>query len=135
MIAGASLAILRRPAMTLASSPVRRRARCRQGARAMTYRTILIELAADKRVEARLRVTHALARRFDATLVGMHVVPSPLESAVAQGLAAACLGRETIEAVRRAELAARERARAVFRHVCGADPAAVLRAAEGDPAR
>jgi hypothetical protein len=101
----------------------------------MTYRTILVEVVTEAGAEDRLRVADGLARRFGAALIGMHVVPSPLESAVAQGLAAVCLGRETIEAVRRAELAARERARAVFRHVCGADPAPVWREAEGDPAR
>ena len=100
----------------------------------MPYRTILVELAAGGRVEARLRAAHALARRFDATLVGMHVVPAALEPPVMQGLAEACLGREMVEAVRRAELTTRERVRAAFGSACGAGPAAVWREAEGDPA-
>src|SRR6478736_590737 len=99
----------------------------------MTYRTILVELAAG-RVEARLHAAHALARRFDAALVGMHVIPAALEPAVAQGLAEACVGREMVEAVRRAELTTRARVRAAFASACGAGPAAVWREAEGDPA-
>src|SRR4051794_17146443 len=81
-----------------------------------------------------LHAAHALARRFDATLVGMHVIPSALEPAVMQGLAEACLGREMVEAVRRAELTTRGRVRAAFASACGAGPAAVWREAEGDPA-
>ena len=100
----------------------------------MPYRTILVEFAGSGRVEARLHAAHALARRFDATLVGMHVIPSALEPAVVQGLAAACVGREMVEAVRRAELTTRGRVRAAFGSACGAGPAAVWREAEGDPA-
>jgi nucleotide-binding universal stress UspA family protein len=99
----------------------------------MPYRTILVELAGSGQVEARLHAAHALARRFDATLVGMHVIPSALEPAVMQGLAEACVGREMVEAVRRAELTARGRVRAAFASARGTGPAAVWRAAEGDP--
>ena len=41
----------------------------------MTYRTILVDLTADGPVEARLDVARSLASRFDAVLVGVHVVP------------------------------------------------------------
>ena len=47
----------------------------------MTYRTILADLTADGPVEARLDVARSLASRFDAVLIGLHVVPqlfSPL---------------------------------------------------------
>ena len=42
----------------------------------MTYRTILVDLTADGPVEARLDVARSLASRFDAALVGMHVMPA-----------------------------------------------------------
>src|SRR5689334_18054415 len=133
MTAAASRETLRRRPTTGAPPFVRLRSDAARGTRAMTYRTILVELAAG-RVEARLDAAHALARRFDATLVGMHVIPSALEPAAVQGLAEACLGRELVEAVRRAELTTRERVRAAVGSACGAGPAAVWREAEGDPA-
>ena len=67
----------------------------------MAYRTILVELAGDSGLEPRLRVARSLADRFDAVLVGMHVMPLPFIPA-SYGEATAYLGPELIEAQRKA---------------------------------
>jgi hypothetical protein len=41
----------------------------------MSYHTILVDLCANELVDPRLGVARSLALRFDAALVGMHVVP------------------------------------------------------------
>ena len=43
----------------------------------MAYRTILVELAGDSGLEPRLQVARSLADRFQAMLIGMHVMPLP----------------------------------------------------------
>ena len=43
----------------------------------MSYRTIVVELQADRFPAARLTAARALAQRFGASLVGMHVMPPP----------------------------------------------------------
>ena len=43
----------------------------------MTYRTIIVELQPDRFPAARLTAARALAQRFGAALVGMHVMPPP----------------------------------------------------------
>ena len=44
----------------------------------MSYRTIVVELQADRAPAARLNAAHAVARRFEASLVGLHVVAGPV---------------------------------------------------------
>jgi nucleotide-binding universal stress UspA family protein len=103
------------------------------GRQVMTYRTILVDLTADEQIEARLNVVRFLALRFEAALIGLHVVPPPLDPAVWQGGMSVYIPPELAEAQRKAGLEAKERARAVFDRVCGAEPKAVWREAEGDP--
>jgi hypothetical protein len=43
----------------------------------VAYRTILVELAYDSGLEARLQVALILAKRYYAVLIGMHVMPPP----------------------------------------------------------
>ena len=44
----------------------------------MSYRTIVVELQADRAPAARLNAAHAVARRFEASLVSLHVVAGPV---------------------------------------------------------
>jgi len=99
----------------------------------MTYRTILLDLTADGPVEARLDVARSLASRFGAALIGMHVSPPPLQLAAWQGGMSVYIPPEVAEAQRKANQEAKERVRAAFDRVCGDDPAAEWREAEGDP--
>jgi nucleotide-binding universal stress UspA family protein len=102
----------------------------------MAYRTILVDLTADGPVEARLDVARSLASRFDAVLVGVHVVPelfTPLP--IWEGGGSVYMLPEVIEAQRKVNQEAKERVRAAFDRACGADPTATWREAEGDPVR
>jgi nucleotide-binding universal stress UspA family protein len=94
-------------------------------------RTILVELADDSGLEPRLRVARTLAGRFDAVLIGMHVMPPPFVPA-SSGEAAAYLGPELIEAQRKANREIAERVQALFRSVCGQESNATWQEAEGD---
>ena len=87
----------------------------------MAYRTILVELADDSGLEPRLQVARRLADRFEAALIGMHVMPPPFIPA-SYGEAAAYLGPELIEAQRKANREIAEQVQAIFRSVCGAGP-------------
>jgi nucleotide-binding universal stress UspA family protein len=98
----------------------------------MSYRTILVEVADDSALEARLRAARALAGRFDAVLIGMHAMPSPFVP-MALGDGSGYFGPELIEAQRAANLQIRDRVQAVFRDVCGGGVEAVWREAEGEP--
>jgi nucleotide-binding universal stress UspA family protein len=102
----------------------------------MTYRTVLVDLTADGPVEARLDVARSLASRFDAVLVGVHVVPelfTPLP--IWEGGGSVYILPEVIEAQRKVNHEAKERVRAAFDRACGADPTVTWREAEGDPVR
>jgi nucleotide-binding universal stress UspA family protein len=99
----------------------------------MAYRTVLVDLTADERVEAWLDATRAITRRFDATLVGMHVSPLLLEPSVWQGGMSVYVPPEAVEAQRKANQERKQRVRATFDQVCGGDPGVVWREAEGDP--
>lgn len=101
----------------------------------MTYRTILVDLAAERPVGPRLDVASALASRFQATLLGMHVMPAPFASAGMYGEASVYVGPELIEAQRHADREIKERVRMVFEDVCGSGPDRIWREAEGDPGR
>ena len=87
----------------------------------MAYRTILVELADDSGLEPRLQVARSLADRFDAVLIGMHVMPPPFIPA-SYGEATAYLGPELIEAQRKANREIAERVQAAFRSICGEGP-------------
>jgi nucleotide-binding universal stress UspA family protein len=95
----------------------------------MAYRTILVDLADDDRLEPRLQVARGLAERFDAVLVGMHVMLPPYIP-VAYGEAAAYVG-DLIEAQRAANQEIRDRVQAVFRKLCGEAPKVLWQEAEG----
>jgi nucleotide-binding universal stress UspA family protein len=100
----------------------------------MSYCTILVELAGDSGLEPRLHVARRLADRFDATLVGMHVMPLPFIPA-SYGEATAYLGLELIEAQREANREISAGVHAVFRRICGAAPNVTWQEVEGDPGR
>jgi nucleotide-binding universal stress UspA family protein len=97
----------------------------------MAYRTILVELADDSGLEARVQTARALGRRFDAVLVGMHVMPPPFIPG-SYGEAAAHLGPDLIEAERVTNQGIRTRVQAVFRNLCGEGANAIWQEAEGD---
>jgi nucleotide-binding universal stress UspA family protein len=97
----------------------------------MTYRTILVELAGDVGIEPRLQLARRLADRFDAVLIGLHVMPAPFIPA-SYGEAAAYLGPELIEAQRQANREATDQVKVVFHRVCGGGPDALWQEAEGD---
>jgi nucleotide-binding universal stress UspA family protein len=99
----------------------------------MGYRTILVEVADDSALESRLQAARTLAGRFDAVLIGMHVMPSPfVPVALGDG---AYLAPELIEAQREGNRQIKEKVAAIFRSVCGAGEGAIWQEAEGDPGR
>lgn len=99
----------------------------------MTYRTILVELNTEEGAKERLAAARSLGARFDAVLVGMHVVP-PVALPVAAGGLSAYMPPEVEAAQRQAGLEARDRALSTFREVCTAEgPEALWREAEGPP--
>ena len=97
----------------------------------MVYRTILVELADDKELELRLRAARSLADRFDAVLIGMHVMPPPFIP-VSYGEASAYIGPELLEAQRKANREIAEYVQVVFRGICGEGSKATWQEAEGD---
>jgi nucleotide-binding universal stress UspA family protein len=97
----------------------------------MAYRTILVELADDSGLEQRLQVARSLAKRLNAVLIGMHVMPRPFIPA-SYGEATAYLGPEIIEAQRKANREIAGRVQAIFRSVCGEGSKAIWQEAEGD---
>jgi nucleotide-binding universal stress UspA family protein len=102
----------------------------------MTYRTILVDLTADGPVEVRLDVARSLASRFDAVLLGVHVMPelfTPLP--IWEGGGSVYIPPEVVEAQRKANQQAKELVRAAFDRACGTDPKVTWREAEGDPVR
>jgi len=100
---------------------------------AMAYRTILVEAADDGALKARLQTACALAGRFDAVLIGLHVMPAPyVPVALGDG---AYLAPELIETQRAANRQIKDKVQAVFRSVCGAGESVVWEEAEGDPGR
>lgn len=102
----------------------------------MTYRTILVDLAGDAAMEARLDAARLLAARFTAMLVGMHVVSSlATQLPLWEGGGSVYIVPEILEAQRKANQETKERVRTAFDLVCGADPTAIWREAEGDPVR
>jgi hypothetical protein len=100
----------------------------------MTYRTILVDLCANEPVEQRLTAARSLARRFDAALVGMHVVPPPFVPTMWEGTGAVYLPVELIEAERAASMEAKERIHAAFERLRNNDPSMSWLEADGLPA-
>ena len=99
----------------------------------MAYRTIVVEVADDGALEARLQAACALAGRFDAVLIGLHAMPAPfVPVALGDG---AYLAPELIETQRAANQQINEKVQAIFGSVCGAGPDVIWREAEGDPGR
>jgi nucleotide-binding universal stress UspA family protein len=101
----------------------------------MSYRTIIVELQADRFPAARLIAARALAQRFGAALVGTHVMPPPFVPALWEGGGAVYLGPEIIATQTKAIRGTKRRAKALFEEICGADPAATWREDEGEPGR
>ena len=96
----------------------------------MAYRTILVELAHDSGLEARLQVALILAKRYYAVLIGMHVMPPPF-ILTPYAEAAAFMGPDLIERERAAIRKIRDRVHAVFQNFCGKEANVLWREAEG----
>ncbi len=100
----------------------------------MSYRTILVLVAEDPRLDERLATARTLGQRFDAHVLGLHIMPLPVVP-LGYGEAAAYVGPEIIEAQRaaNAEVAARlqQRFEAALAELA---PDVAWRAVEGDPA-
>jgi nucleotide-binding universal stress UspA family protein len=97
----------------------------------MAYRTILVELADDRELAPRLRVARGLAERFDAVLIGMHVMPPPFVP-VSYGEDWAYIRPELLEAQRRANREIAKYVQVTFRGACGEGSHAIWHEAEGD---
>jgi nucleotide-binding universal stress UspA family protein len=98
----------------------------------MPYRTILVELATERRAEANLPTALALAGRFEAALVAMHVIPPPFVPLAWEGGASVYIEPQLLEAQRQAAIAMRDRVEAVFQRLAGAEARARWVEAEGD---
>ena len=99
----------------------------------MAYRTIMVDCTSVHLVEERLRVAHALATRFQAALISLHVSPPLLLApALWQGGWAVHMPPEIVEAQRKAEMEARTLARAAFDRVCGDLAGAIWREVDSD---
>ena len=101
----------------------------------MSYRTIVVELQADRLPAARLAAACALAQRFKATLVGLHVTPPPFVPALWEGGGAVYFGPEIIATQTKAIQETKQRVHSLFEGICGADPAVTWREGEGEPGR
>lgn len=98
----------------------------------MTYRTILVELGTEQRVEISLPTVLALGRRFGASLIGLHVMPPPFVPLAWEGGASVYIEPALIEAQRRTARAVRDRAETCFRRLAGAQEVRWVEA-EGEP--
>lgn len=99
----------------------------------MGYRTILIDLAADRPVEPRIQVGQDLSRRFGAALIGVHAAPRPLIPTLWEGGGAVYMGAEFNELQRKANETARRRVRAAWDQVGRPPGEATWHEAEGEP--
>lgn len=100
----------------------------------MNYRTILVDATRDAAHEARLRAARALATRFEAALVGMHVLPPPIVPA-SYGDALIYAADELFEAQREASREVHAKARTAFEQICGSGADRTFESADGDPGR
>lgn len=100
----------------------------------MTYRTLLLQMFEDPNLDHRLATAVALAKRFQAHLVGLTVAPPPVMP-FGYGEAAAYVGPEIFEAQREANHAIAERLQAAFdRALEGTGLSSIWRDEEGDQA-
>ncbi len=100
----------------------------------MSYRTILVPVTDDPRLDERLATARMLGQRFDAHVLGLHVMPLPVVP-LGYGEAAAYVGPELIEAQRRANVERAERLRQRFEEALAElAPDCSWRVVEGDPA-
>lgn len=97
----------------------------------MSYRTILVDLCGSGSMQARVAAARTLAVRFDATLMGLHVMPVPVVAPIWDGGAGAYLPPEALEAERKANEEVKERARAAFAQAAETAPPTIWREAEG----
>lgn len=100
----------------------------------MSYRTIVVELQADRSPAARLTAAHAVARRVEANLIGLHVAAPPVMPMIWEGGGAVYIGPELLDAQHKAIEETRERMKALVDGIAPADATVTLRATEGDPA-
>ena len=100
----------------------------------MSYRTILVDLSDEPPMGLRLELAKTLALRFQATVIGMHVMPQPL---VPAGLRdeAAVIGSELIEAHWAINRSMKERMQKLFQDVLGPEPNVLWSDASGDRGR
>lgn len=101
----------------------------------MDYRTILVELTAERSVATNLPVALRLADQFDATCIGLHVMPEPFVPIPWEGGTSVYIQPSLMDAQRRAARAARDRVEAAFRRSAGSDARATWTEAQGDPER
>lgn len=101
----------------------------------MSYRTIVVELQADRSPAARLTAARAMARRFEASLVGLHVVAGPVMPTIWEGGGAVYIGAEIIDAQLKAIDETRQRMKALVEEICEVDRAVTWRELDGDPGR
>ncbi len=100
----------------------------------MSYRTLLVLVTDDPRLDERLATARMLGQRFDAHVVGLHVMPLPVVP-LGYGEAAAYVGPEIIEAQREAAAGTADRLRRRFEAAMAElAPDFHWRAVEGDPA-
>lgn len=100
----------------------------------MSYRTILVLVTEDPRLDERLTTARMLAQRFGAHVLGLHVMPLPVVP-LGYGEAAAYVGPELIEAQRTAAAELADRLRQRFEAAMAElAPDFAWRAIEGDAA-
>jgi nucleotide-binding universal stress UspA family protein len=100
----------------------------------MDYKTILVHLQDSEASRRRVTLALPLAAAFEARLVGLHVLPSPVLPA-AYGEAATAIGPDFLEAQRQAAAEVAARLREGFEAACGrAGVAHEFRAEEMQPA-
>jgi nucleotide-binding universal stress UspA family protein len=99
----------------------------------MSYRTILVQVTPEAQPGGHLYIARALARRFDAVLIGVCVSPRTLNPADMYGGLFDEVRPGLLEDSRRASAELRAQAGANFRRICG-DASQLWKEAEGDPA-
>ncbi len=96
----------------------------------MSFKTVLVQLGEDDAAATRLRLGRDLARRFEAQLIGLHVLLPPLIASGLYGEAAIYAGPQLLEAQRLANAEMSERVKRGFER-----PARSTRPASGRRSR
>jgi nucleotide-binding universal stress UspA family protein len=99
-----------------------------------SYRTILVDLSGEHSMAPRLELAKALALRFRATVIGMHVMPELYVPAALRG-EAAVFGPELVEAHWAINRSMKERIQKLFQDVLGPEPHVLWRDTSGDRGR